>query len=100
METPKSSEGEEEPVDSRALQQTYRKLLIECPFSDQTVLARHLRVRRVWVVRVLDNTHAFLPSLVDDPMVRDRIAGGLFHSGCRSIVAGLQAHTGRRVCCS
>ena len=41
------------PTDYAALQQTYRRMLSEGPFSTQTELARNLGVSRVWVSRVL-----------------------------------------------
>ncbi len=40
-------------IDYSALQQTYRRMLADGPFSNQTELARHLGVSRVWVSRVL-----------------------------------------------
>jgi hypothetical protein len=42
-----------ERIDYEALQQTYRRMLVEGPFSNKTELARHLGVSRVWVSRVL-----------------------------------------------
>ena len=43
----------EERIDYAALQQTYRRMLAEAPFSTQTELARHMGVSRVRVSRVL-----------------------------------------------
>jgi hypothetical protein len=40
-------------IDYVALQQTYRRMLDDGPFTTQTDLARHLGVSRVWVSRVL-----------------------------------------------
>jgi hypothetical protein len=40
-------------IDYAALQRTYRRTLVEASFSNQTELARHLGVSRVWVSRVL-----------------------------------------------
>ena len=42
-----------EHIDYAALQQTYRRMLADGPFSSQAELARHLSVSRVWVSRVL-----------------------------------------------
>jgi hypothetical protein len=41
------------PIDYAALQQIYRRMLAEGPYANQTDLARHLGVSRVWVSRVL-----------------------------------------------
>lgn len=41
------------PIDYVALQQTYRRMLAEGPYANQTELARHLGVSRVWVSKVL-----------------------------------------------
>jgi hypothetical protein len=40
-------------IDYVALEQTYRRMLDDGPFTTQTELARHLGVSRVWVSRVL-----------------------------------------------
>jgi len=40
-------------IDYAALQQTYARMLAEGLFANQTELARHLEVSRVWVSRVL-----------------------------------------------
>lgn len=45
--------GPKERIDNQALQQTYRRMLAEGPFLNQTELSRHLGVSRVWVIRVL-----------------------------------------------
>ncbi len=42
-----------ERTDCAALQQTYARMLAEGPFSNQTQLASHLGVSRVWGRRVL-----------------------------------------------
>jgi hypothetical protein len=42
-----------ERIDYAALQQTYRRMLADGPYSNQTELARHLGVSRVWVSIVL-----------------------------------------------
>jgi hypothetical protein len=50
---PRPARAKKQPIDYAALQQTYRRMLAEGPFSNQTELARHLGVSRVWVSRVL-----------------------------------------------
>ena len=50
---PPSTPQPEKWIDYAALQQTYRRMLAESPFSNQADLARHLGVSRVWVSRVL-----------------------------------------------
>ena len=50
---PRSARAKKLPIDYVELQQIYRRMLAEGPFSNQTDLARHLGVSRVWVSRVL-----------------------------------------------
>ncbi len=50
---PRSIKPKRLQIDYVALQQTYRRMLAEGPFSNQSELARHLGVSRVWVSTVL-----------------------------------------------
>jgi hypothetical protein len=53
LRRPRPARAKKQPIDYAALQQTYRRMLAEGPFSNQTELGRHLGVSRVWVSRVL-----------------------------------------------
>ncbi len=50
---PRPARAKKQPIDYEALQQSYRRMIAEGPFPNQTELARHLGVSRVWVSRVL-----------------------------------------------
>jgi len=50
---PRPARAKRLPIDYAALQQSYARMLAEGPFSNQTELARHLGVSRIWVSRVL-----------------------------------------------
>jgi len=50
---PRQGRRKRVPVDYVTLRQTYARMLAEGPFSNQTELARHSGVSRIWVSRVL-----------------------------------------------
>jgi hypothetical protein len=50
---PPAPQAKKPPIDYAAIQQTYRRMLAEGPFSSQTELACHLGVSRAWVSVVL-----------------------------------------------
>jgi len=50
---PRPERAKRLPIDYAALQKTYARMPVKGPFLNQTELARHLGVSRVWVSRVL-----------------------------------------------